>query len=65
MLDYEEKEKILIRNEAFYRRNIRVRIPKTERITKLVEHLYAKLPEIEPHRAVLLTESYRRTENEP
>ena len=41
------------------------RIPKTERITKLVEHLYAKLPEIEPHRAVLLTESYRRTENEP
>lgn len=41
------------------------RIPKTERITKLVEHLYAKLPEIESARAVLVTESYRETENEP
>lgn len=41
------------------------RIPKTERITKLVEQLYAKLPEIESARAVLLTESYRQTENEP
>lgn len=41
------------------------RIPKTERITRLVEHLYAKMPEIESARAVLLTESYRQTENEP
>ncbi len=41
------------------------RIPKTERITKLVEHLYAKLPVIESARAVLVTESYRETENEP
>lgn len=40
-------------------------IPKTDRIPKLVEHLYAKLPEIESARAVLITESYRRTENEP
>lgn len=40
-------------------------IPKTDRIPKLVEHLYAKLPEIESARAVLLTESYRQTENEP
>ncbi len=41
------------------------RIPKTERITKLVEHLYAKLPEIESARAILLTESFKQTENEP
>lgn len=40
-------------------------IPKTDRIPKLVEHLYAKLPEIESARAVLITESYRQTENEP
>ena len=40
-------------------------IPKTDRIPKLVEHLYAKMPEIESARAVLITESYRQTENEP
>ena len=40
-------------------------IPKTDRIPKLVEHLYAKLPEIESARAVLITESYRQTEIEP
>lgn len=40
-------------------------IPKTDRIPKLVDHLYAKLPEIESARAVLITESYRQTENEP
>lgn len=40
-------------------------IPKTDRIPKLVEHLYAKLPEIESARAVLITESYRQTEDEP
>ena len=40
-------------------------IPKSERITKLVEDLYAKMPEIESTRAVLITESYRRTEGEP
>ena len=42
-----------------------VKVPKSERITRLVEHLYAKLPEIESARAVLLTESYRQTEDEP
>lgn len=42
-----------------------VDIPKTERITKLVNDLYAKLPEIESDRAVLITESYRQTEGEP
>ncbi|KAI4448764.1 Trans-4-hydroxy-L-proline dehydratase [Eubacterium plexicaudatum ASF492] len=40
-------------------------IPKTDRISKLVEHLYAKMPEIESARAILITESYRRTEQEP
>ena len=40
-------------------------MPKSERITKLVENLYAKMPEIESARAVLITESYRQTENEP
>ena len=41
------------------------RIPKTERITRLVENLYAKMPEIESARAVLVTESYKQTENLP
>ncbi|RKJ44131.1 glycyl radical protein [bacterium 1XD8-76] len=40
-------------------------IPKSDRITRLVEHLYAKMPEIEASRAVLITESYQQTENEP
>ena len=39
--------------------------PKSERITKLVEDLYEKMPEIEADRAVLLTESYKQTEGEP
>lgn len=41
------------------------RIPKTERITRMVEHLYAKMPEIESARAVLYTESFKQTEHEP
>ena len=40
-------------------------IPKSDRIPKLVENLYAKMPEIESARAVLITESYKQTENEP
>ncbi len=40
-------------------------IPKSDRIPKLVEHLYAKMPEIESARAVLITESYKQTEHEP
>lgn len=40
-------------------------IPKTDRIGRLVDHLFAKMPEIESARAVLITESYRQTENEP
>lgn len=39
--------------------------PRSERIPALVEHLYAKPPEIESARAVLLTESYRTTEDDP
>ncbi len=40
-------------------------VARSERIPKLVEHLYKKLPEIESARAVLLTESYKQTEEEP
>ena len=35
------------------------------RITRLIENMFAKMPEIEADRAVLLTESYRQTENLP
>ena len=40
-------------------------IPMTDRISKLKDALFAKMPEIETDRAVLLTESYMQTENEP
>ncbi|MDE6924090.1 MAG: glycyl radical protein [Acetatifactor sp.] len=40
-------------------------IPKTDRIPKLVAHLYAKMPEIESARARLIAESYRETEALP
>lgn len=40
-------------------------IPKTDRIPKLVAHLFEKTPEVESARAVLLTESYKQTEGEP
>jgi len=38
---------------------------RSPRIQKLVEQLYLKLPEIEPSRAVILTESFKATENLP
>jgi len=38
---------------------------KTDRINFLVDHLYAKMPEIESARAILLTESYKQTEDQP
>ncbi len=41
------------------------KIEKTERIPKLIEHLFAKMPEIEADRAILLTESYKQTEHLP
>ncbi|MCI8799509.1 MAG: glycyl radical protein [Lachnospiraceae bacterium] len=40
-------------------------IPKTDRIPRLVKHLYAKMPEIESARARLITESYKATEDKP
>lgn len=39
-------------------------IEKSDRIKKLVDHLYAKMPEIEASRAELLTESFMMTEGE-
>ena len=40
-------------------------IEKSSRIDRLIAHLYAKMPEIEPYRALLLTESYQKTEHMP
>ncbi len=40
-------------------------LPRSPRIPQLVEHLYAKMPEVESARAKLLTESYRATEGQP
>jgi len=40
-------------------------IAKSPRIDKLKEALFAKMPEIEADRAVLITESYKQTENLP
>ena len=40
-------------------------VPKSSRIPKLVEALYANMPVIESARAKLLTESYKATEGEP
>lgn len=40
-------------------------MPKTERITKLVADLFARMPEIEASRAELITESFRSTEGLP
>ena len=40
-------------------------VPKTDRITHLVDNLYAKMPVIESARAKLVTESYKETEDEP
>lgn len=40
-------------------------IERSPRIGKLIENLYANMPEIEGDRAYLLTESYKQTEDEP
>lgn len=40
-------------------------IEKSDRIPKLVADLFAKMPEIEPARAELITESYKETEGQP
>ena len=41
------------------------KIEKSPRITKLVDDLFKKLPEVESARAILITESYKQTEGEP
>ena len=41
------------------------KIDRSPRIPALIEHLFAKMPEIEADRAVLLTESYQKTEGQP
>ena len=40
-------------------------IPKSDRIPRLVSHLFEKMPEVESARARLITESYRETEDKP
>ncbi len=45
--------------------NIKFVIEKSERISKLVDDLYEKMPEIESARGILVTESYKETENLP
>lgn len=40
-------------------------IPKPDRVSRLIDHLFEKMPEIESARAILITESYKATENEP
>lgn len=41
------------------------RIKRTDRIQKLIDDLYADMPEVESARAILITEAYKATENEP
>ena len=45
--------------------NIKFVIEKSSRIDKLVDALYAKMPEIESARGLLVTESYKATEHLP
>ncbi len=45
--------------------NIKFVIEKSARIDKLIDHLYAKMPEIESARGLLVTESYKQTEGLP
>lgn len=40
-------------------------IAKSERIKRMVDHLFAKMPEIEAARAQLITQSYQDTEGQP
>ncbi len=45
--------------------NIKFVIKKSPRIQRLIDHLYANMPEIEADRAELVTESYKATEGLP
>ena len=38
---------------------------KSDRITRLIEHIYKDMPHVEHERGVLVTESYKQTEGEP
>lgn len=40
-------------------------IAKSERIKRMVDHLFAKMPEVEAARAQLITQSYQATEGQP
>ena len=40
-------------------------LPKSPRISRLVSHLFEKMPQIETDRAVLLTEAYKKSEGKP
>ena len=44
---------------------IKFTVEKSPRIQRLVDHLYANMPEIEADRAELITESYKQTEGQP
>ena len=48
-----------------WKNTIQVRFRNLPVITRLVDHLYAKMPEIESYRAKLITESYKETEDQP
>lgn len=45
--------------------NIKFVLEKSDRIGRLIDNLYAKMPEIESARALLVTESYKATEDLP
>ena len=45
--------------------NIKFVIEKSSRIQKLIDNLYEKMPEIESARGILVTESYKATEDLP
>ena len=46
-------------------KNNDLEIKKSPRIDRLIEALFAKMPEIEADRALLITESYQQTEDQP
>ena len=56
---------IKIRRGVYMERYQIYDVPKPARIARLIEAMYAKMPEVEASRAVLITESYRETEGQP
>lgn len=67
---YEELDSCRVRSEAkgeamgLYNYDS-AKVEMSARIPRLIEDLFAKMPEIESSRAILITESYKATENEP